>query len=207
MKIVIDGFEDILIPDGNETLGELLAQIEEWIRENKRIIIQTRLEGKTLSEKDKKTLFNKKVSEFKILELTTANPWSWAIDSLKEAKVKLPNVASEMEKVSLLIQKGNYADAFLLLDKCIQTWDKINETLRQIEKLFALDYAKIYLEGERIPDKMEEFAKLLEEANRAIEQNDLLNLADILEYEIAPRIREEKRMVNEIAKMITQQMN
>jgi len=40
-----------------------------------------------------------------------------------------------------------------------------------------------------------------------MEQNDLLGLADILEYELAPRISEERMAVDKITRLITQQMN
>jgi len=206
MKIIIDGYEDLVIPEENETLGQLLIQLEEWIRDNKRVIVQVKLEGKSLSEEDKKILFNRKVSEFKILELFTANPWQWAINSLEEIKVYLPEIARKMEKVSFLIQQGNCKNAFSLLERYIGLWDEINEALAKIEKIFALDYTKILLK-KNASYEMKELMQFLEEAKRAIKDNDLLTLADILEYELAPRIREEKKLVGEIIDMLKHQMN
>ena len=37
MKIIIDGYENLVMPEENETLGELLIQLDDWIRKNKRI--------------------------------------------------------------------------------------------------------------------------------------------------------------------------
>ncbi|MCD6574547.1 hypothetical protein J7K97_02575 [Candidatus Aerophobetes bacterium] len=206
MKIIIDGYEDLVIPEEDETLGELLVQLESWINENKRVVIQVRLEGKSLSEEDKKILFNKKVSEFKTLELYTANLWQWAINSLEEIKSYLPEIAKEVEKVSLLIQKGNHKSAFSLLERCIGLWDEANEVLEKIEKIFALDYTKIFLER-NVLWKVEKIVQFLKEAKRAIKDNDLLTLADVLEYELAPRIREERKLVGEIINMLKYQMN
>lgn len=207
MKIVIDGYENLVIADENEILGELLVQLEDWIKRNKRVIVQTKLEGKSLSKEDKKVLFNRKVSEFKILELFTANLWQWAINSLEEIKVYLPEIAEQMERVSFLIQQGNCRSAFSLLDRYTGLWDEINEALRKIEKIFALDYTQIFLKEERTPYRMREFVQFLEEAKRAIKDNDLLTLADVLEYELAPRIREEKKLVEEMISMVKHQMN
>lgn len=206
MKIIIDGYEDLVIPEEDETLGELLVQLESWINENKRVVIQVRLEGKSLSEEDKKILFNKKVSEFKTLELYTANLWQWAINSLEEIKSYLPEIAKEVEKVSLLIQKGNHKSAFSLLERCIGLWDEANEVLEKIEKIFALDYTKIFLKR-NVLWKVEKIVQFLKEAKRAIKDNDLLTLADVLEYELAPRIREERKLVGEIINMLKYQMN
>ncbi|HDN84250.1 MAG TPA: hypothetical protein ENG47_00655, partial [Candidatus Aerophobetes bacterium] len=119
MKIVIDGFEDLVIAEEDETLRQLLVQLDKWIRENNRIIVQIKLEGRSLSELDEKVVFDRKVGEFKTLELFTANLWQWAIDSLEEIKVYLPEIAKKMEQVSLLIQQGDSKKAFSLLDRYI----------------------------------------------------------------------------------------
>jgi len=177
------------------------------LKENKRVIVRVRLEGKIISEKNEKVVLLRKATEFGILELFTVNLLQWAIDSLKEIEDKLPRIALGMEKVSFLIQKGNYQNAFSLLDKLIEVWDRINEALRYVERLFALDYSQIFPKRKGISGEMEKVKDLLGEANRAMEQNDLLGLADILEYELAPRISEERMAVDKITRLITQQMN
>jgi len=207
MKIVIDGYEDLVMPEENETLGKLLIEIEKWIRDNRRIIVQVRLEGKPLSGKDRENLFCKKAGEFKVLELFTANPWQWAINSLNKMREYLPRIAMDMEKTSLLIQKGNYKNAFSLLDNCISLWNWVNETLQKIEKIFALNYTQIFFKKGKLTDKIREFLDIIEEANRAIKNSDLLTLADILEYELAPRVKEEQEIVREITGLLKQQMN
>jgi len=207
MKIVIDGCKDLVIADENETLGQLITQLEEWIKDNKRVIVQAKLEGKSLSEKDKKVLLNRKVSEFKILELSTANLWQWAVDSLEDIKIYLPEIARQMEKVSFLIQQGDCRSAFSLLGRYTGLWDEINEALAKIEKIFALDYTQILLKEEKTSYETRQIVQFLKKAKRAIKDNDLLTLADVLEYELAPRIREEKRVVEQIINMVKYQMN
>ncbi|HHF98782.1 MAG TPA: hypothetical protein ENL39_04780 [Candidatus Aerophobetes bacterium] len=206
MKVIIDGYEDLVMAEENETLGELLLQLEKWISENKRVIVEVRLEGKPLSESDKRSLFNRRAGEFETLELFTANLWQWAMGSLEEIKSYLPQIAKEIEGVSFFIQQGNYKDAFLLLGKCIGLWDEINEVLMKIENIFALDYTKIFLK-ENFSWRMEEVVQYLREAKRALRDNDFLALADILEYELAPRIREEKKVVEKIISILKHQMN
>jgi len=206
MKIIIDGYEDLVIADEGETLGELLCQLEEWIRNNERVIVQVKLEGKPLSEEDKKNLFDKKVSEFEILELSTTNLWQWAFGSLEEIKVYLPEIARKMEKVSFLIRRGDHKKAFFLLEKYMGLWEKVNEVLAKIERIFALDYTKIFLE-EDTSCRMEEIVQFLKQAKRAINDEDFLNLADILEYELASQIREEKKLVEKIINILKHQMN
>jgi len=207
MKIVIDGYEDLVIPEENETLGELLVQLDKWIRENKRVIVKVKLEGRPLSEADKESVLNRKVNEFKTLEVFTANLWQWAISSLEKIKVYLPEIAKKMEQASFLIHQGDFKKAFFLLNKYIDLWDGLNETLRIIENIFALDYSQIILQKDTISYKMEELVEFLDEAKKAMNDNDFLTLADILEYELAPRIMEKKELVDRIIMILKHQMN
>ena len=207
MKVIIDGFENLVFPEENETLGEFLVQLEEWIKNNRKVIVKVKLEGKTLGEEQKKIIYNRKVNEFEVLEVFTANPWQWAIDSLEEMKVYLPEISSKMEKVGFFIQQGNYKKALSLLERYIGLWDEINETLRKIGNVFGLDYTRIFLNEEKASCKMKELLEYLEEAKRAIQENDLLALADILEYELAPRIKDERKLVQEIINVLKCQMN
>ena len=207
MKVIIDGFENLVFPEENETLGEFLVQLEEWIKNNRKVIVKVKLEGKTLGEEQKKIIYNRKVNEFEVLEVFTANPWQWAIDSLEEMKVYLPEISSKMEKVGFFIQQGNYKKALSLLERYIGLWDEINETLRKIGNVFGLDYTRIFVNEEKASCKMKELLEYLEEAKRAIQENDLLALADILEFELAPRIKDERKLVQEIINVLKCQMN
>jgi len=207
MKVIIDGYEDLVTPEENETLGEFLSEVEKWIKENKRIVLKIRLEGKILSGKEKENLFKKKVNEFKILELFTANSWEWAVNSLKEIEENLPEISINIKRVSTFIQRGNYKKAFSLLESCLNAWDWTGRTLEKIGKILALDYAQISFKKETLTEKIKEFLEPLKEANRALKNKDFLTLADILEYEITPRIKEEQEMIKQITRIIKQEMN
>ncbi len=207
MKVVIDGYEDLVIPEENETLEEFLSEVKEWIKENKRIILKIKLEGKILSGKEKENLFKKKVNEFKILELFTVNSWEWAINSLKEIEENLPEITINIKRVSTFIQRGDHKKAFSLLESCLNAWDWTGRTLEKIGKILALDYTQISFKRESLTDKIKEFLEPLKEANEALKNEDFLTLSDILEYEISPRIKEEQKIIKQITKVIKQGMN
>jgi len=207
MKVVIDGYEDLVIPEENETLGEFLSEVEKWIKENKRIILKIKLEGKILSGKEKENLFKKKINEFKVLELFTVNSWEWAINSLKEIEENLPEITINIKRVSTFIQRGDYKKAFSLLESCLNAWDWTGRTLEKIGKILALDYTQISFKRESLTDKIKEFLKPLKEANEALKNEDFLTLSDILEYEISPHIKEEQEIIKQITKVIKQRMN
>jgi len=207
LEIIIDGYRELVIVEGNETLENVLEGIKKWVTENKRVITKILLEGKPLEEDKKEKIRRKKVKEFKTLELFTSSPWQLAINALEEIEYHLPRLAESLERVSSLIQEAEYGRAFSLLTNCIDVWDGINNAFKKIEKILALDYNQIFIKGERLKEKIEKFIRLLEEANKAIKNNDLLTLADILEYEFVPQIKEETEIVKKIAAAAYQHLN
>lgn len=207
MKIIIDGYENLVIPEENETLGEFLSQLNEWIKKNRRVVIQVKLEGKSLSHMDRSVIFNKEVSEFKVLEVSTANLWEWAINSLREIKLYLPEIARGMERASSLIQQGELKSALSILDRFMSLWDDVNETLRMVERNFALDYSQIPSSEKKSTLNMDELVSFLKEAKRAMKDSDFSTLADILEYELAPRIKGKEKLVDEITMLLKHKMN
>jgi len=75
LEIIIDGYRELVIVEGNETLENVLEGIKKWVTENKRVITKILLEGKPLEEDKKEKIRRKKVKEFKTLELFTSSPW------------------------------------------------------------------------------------------------------------------------------------
>jgi len=207
MQIIIDGYKDLVIVEEHETLGEILAQLRKWVKDNKRVIVKILLEGKPIPLEEKEEIQRRKAKEFGTLELFTFSAWQLAINTLEEVDSHLPRLMEGLERVSFLIQSADYKRGFSLLRDCINLWDTVNKALERIEKILALDYTQLFFKGEKITDKMEEFVKLLKQANEAIEEGDLLALSDLLEYEFIPRIKEEREVVKKITEIAYRQLN
>lgn len=207
MQIFIDGFSDLVTAEEEESLGEVLSWLERWVRDNQRVIIQMSLEGKSISDDEKKRLKNRKVRQFKRLELFTSHPWQLAVRSLDEIQQRLPSLAKGLRKVAFLVQTADCGPAFPLLGDCIDTWKWIVEVLQRAEKVLGLNYNLIFFKGKSLSEKMGDILRILEDTKLSLKNNDLLQLAGLLEYELAPSIEEQGEMVRRICKEVQQRLN
>jgi len=207
MQIIIDGFSDLVTAEEEEILGDVLSWLDRWVRDNQRVIIEVSLEGRAISNDERKRLEDKRIGEFERLELITSHPWQLAMGSLDEIRQRLPFLAKGLKKVAFLIQTADCGSAFPLLTDCIDTWKWIIEVLQRAERVLGLKYNFIFFKGKSVSEKMGDFLKLLEETKQSLKNNDFLQLAGLLEYELAPGIEEQEKVVKRICQEVQQQLN
>lgn len=207
MQIIIDGFSDLVRAEGKETLGEVFSWLNRYVKDNQRVITQVRLEGKTITEKERRRLEEKRVGEFEKLELVTSYPWQLAVGALDEIHQQLAGLAKNLKKVAFLFQTADYCPAFCLLRDCFKVWHWIIEGLQRVERILGLKYSLIFFKGKSLSEKVDYFLKFLKEANEAMEDHDFLLMAGLLEYELVPRIEEQAEMVKRISREIHHRLN
>jgi len=105
---------------------------------------------------------------------------------LKESKEELLKLSKELEDISIRMQTGNEYEAMESLQECTRTLENIFGMLKKAQNFFNLNYSRIKVEKEDVAGKIEEIKDILSEVVTAFENNDLVLLADLLEYELSP---------------------
>lgn len=105
---------------------------------------------------------------------------------LKASREDLSKLSQELEDISIRMQTGNEYEAMESLQECTRTLENIFGLLKNAQNFFNLNYAQIKVEKEDVASKIEEIKDILSEVVTAFENNDLVLLADLLEYELSP---------------------
>ncbi len=106
------------------------------------------------------------------------------INSLKEIKERLPEQKTVLEKAAISYQSGNDNQGMEQLFNFIDFMFNYTRTCYQISPVFDISLADIILGDESLEEKNRELQILLNETVDVMENNDMISLADILEYEI-----------------------
>lgn len=106
------------------------------------------------------------------------------INSLKEIKEHLPEQKAILEKAAVSYQTGNDSQGMEQLFNFIDFMFNYTRTCYQISPVFDIALKDIVVGEESLEEKNRELQILLNETVDIMENNDMISLADILEYEI-----------------------
>ena len=111
------------------------------------------------------------------------------INSLKDIKEHLPEQKTVLESAAISYQSGNDKQGMEQLLGFIDFMFHYTRTCYQISPVFDIPLKDIIIDDESLEEKNRELQILLNETFEIMENNDMISLADILEYEIAESIK------------------
>jgi hypothetical protein len=126
------------------------------------------------------------------------------INSLKEIKGHLPEQKTILEKAAVSYQTGNDNKGMEQLFSFIDFMFNYTRTCYQISPVFDIALKDIVIGDESLEEKNRELQILLNETVDIMENNDMISLADILEYEIAESMENLEQYIDLLLEKIVQ---
>ncbi len=109
--------------------------------------------------------------------------------SLQEIRKVLPEQVKNLEETAVAYQSGKDEEAVEKLFQFIDFMFDYTRTCYQIAPVFNVDLREIVIDEVSLDDKNRELQNLLHDTLDVMENNDMISLADILEYEIMESIK------------------
>lgn len=110
------------------------------------------------------------------------------IVSLKDIRTVLPEQVKNLEEAAVAYQTGKDDEAAEKLFQFIDFMFDFTRTCYQVAPVFNIDLREIVVEDISLDEKNRELQSLLHDTLEVMENNDMISLADILEYEIMESI-------------------
>ncbi len=123
-------------------------------------------------------------NEMKRLVVESIDSPDVLINSLKEVQKILPEQKGILEKAAVSYQTGNDTQGMDQLFQFIDFMFGYTRTCYQIAPVFDVNLSDIVIDGLSLEEKNRELQTMLNETLDIMESNDMISLADILEYEI-----------------------
>jgi len=187
MKISIDGKADIVSADDGYSLGEILRQIDKFLREQGRMALQATLDDNPLARSDT-TLLKKKVDEFGLLEISTGGIREQAVQALSGVKSHLPVIVQKVVRVSEQIQSGGLKEGYKTLMVCADLASLVVRVIEEVRILMGVDLDTLDLPGASVGERIGEVRDVLKATKEALDAHDTVTVADLMEYELAPKL-------------------
>jgi len=126
--------------------------------------------------------------EMKTLVVRSIDSPDVIISTLQSAKDALPEQVQNLEDAAIAFQTGNDSDGSGRLNSFIDYIYIYIRTCYQTIPVFSVDLSSIECDGISLEDKNMELHDLLDQTREVMENNDIISLSDILEYEIKPSL-------------------
>lgn len=187
---------DFTDKDKNATIFDLIKELEKELHKEKQIIASLEIDGSEISDWHSKEVGGSLLSEKNVIKVHTSAMSEFFLSSLEHSKEYLDTVKSNVENIVKRLRAGNEEFAQFILAKAIDDIKEWVKTVDSINKgaasnninLFKQDPAKYY----------SLILKNMEEIKTAQDNQDMVLLGDLLEYEVLPLLEEiEKEMFGE----------
>lgn len=188
LKISIDGRADIVYAESGHSLGDILRQISDFLGRNDRAITSAAADGQAVSHSENTHLLDKGVDEFSLLDVETVNVRQQAAAALAEVRNHLPTLCKALVDVTKNIQAGEVLKGYKSLAACADLLNLIVRVIDEVRALLGIDLALVKVDGDTVSGLLEQVRDILKNARTALDSNDIVTVADLMEYELAPRI-------------------
>ena len=106
------------------------------------------------------------------------------INMLVDIKKELPDQIKNMEEIAIAFQTGKDKDGAQKINIFVDFIMKYLKACYQSSSLFELDFSSIVVGESSFEDKNNELSDLLSEIVEVMENDDIISLSDIMEYEL-----------------------
>lgn len=188
MKLVVDEQTVEVIEAEDAALRLIIERISDELKEKNRVISEIYLDGKAIGGWDDPQLTQIHVGQCNHLRLISQEPRKLAQDVLREIAQYMPRIQQALIETSSKIQSRQEEEGMQLLEQVTSTWAELYQGLQSALTVTGVDVEHIRIQERTFLELNNEIQQFLEEVMDLVQDNRLLELSDILEYEIAPRM-------------------
>lgn len=209
MEVRVDGEKhgDAASDNGKGTVAEAVARISEETARQHRLVTRVKVDGQEYAIPDDPALTQIPASQVAVLELFTEPSRKVAIRVLYEAARHIPRVGEGLVRVSEQIQAREVPDAMRLFTECLTTWEDLNQGIQNAAMTVGVTYAEVEVDGRNGETIAAELVGVLGQAVEVMEQEDYHELADLLEHEAEPKLREVQEVVYKMINLAEQSLH
>lgn len=179
---------DFTDEDKKATIFDLVKELEKELHKEKQIVASIEIDGKEISDWHSKEIAELLLSEKNIIKVHTSTMNEFFLSSLEHSKEYLNTIKSNVKNIVQRLRAGNEEFAQFILAKAMDDIKEWVKTVCSVNKgaasngiiLFKQDPAKYY----------SLILKNMEEIKKAQDNQDMVLLGDLLEYEVLPLLEE-----------------
>ncbi len=190
MELYIDGSRAAadFTPEG--TIEEVIREAQRLECGPERLVVSIRCDGEDVPAGEIAEALQRPADSVDRLDLVTSTKGLLVSEAMEYAVKSLDEAESALEQVASMFVEGRSPEAMQGLGECTRAWQQIHEAIVQSIELLHIepDYTTV---GEgTLSDAMKRPRQVLTQVRDALQAQDHVVLADILQYEFSDAIED-----------------
>ena len=179
-KLVDSGFLQT-----DTTLEEALRHLQSHLCEPDQLVIGVRCDGREIPANALAGALKEQVAAFARLEVSTGRKSELVTEAMTQASACLTQTAEACERIADLLTQGETAQAIEDLGECLRVWQQVHEAVAKSIEMMQLDPEAMTINGDPLADAIGKPKEILLQIKEALQRQDYVLLADVLQYEFS----------------------
>ena len=188
MELLLDDEPVSVTENEDATIRDVIIRVSDELKDRNRVVAEVFVDEVQCGDWEREPFAQRKIQEVTSLRLKSEEPRHLAIKVLYDIATYMTRLQNALVETSSLLQSRREEDAFSLLQEVMQTWFELYQGLRGSSTVLGISQSDIRV-GENTAEEIHQsIVQHLEDASSFLEEQRLLELSDLLEYELAPKM-------------------
>lgn len=183
MTITVD--QTLCQPDllADATLGDAMAWLQESIATSGKVVIKVEMDGQTLQGPALQTARSWPIRQ-RVIAFSTADERTLARTTIGKLAALIEYLHGQHVDTAQLLEQNQTPKALAKLGEIISAWSQIHTAYSNMITMLRLDLKKLPVRQLTADQVLANFASQLVSMQQALQNQDMVMLADILQYEM-----------------------
>jgi len=185
MQVYVDGAKvDEDFGDGG-TLEDTIRKVQETQCAPDQLVIGLSCDGQEVPGPQIPATLKMPADDFDRLDVVTSTKGRLVGEAMDQASDTLNEAEEALQEIASLLIEGRTAEALAGLGDCARVWQQIHESIIRSIELLQIDPEKMRVREGTLTDAMLQPRSVLQQIRDALQAQDHVLLADVLQYEFA----------------------
>ncbi len=186
VEVTVDGvLIDEAFLEEDATVETALKHVQSELCDEGRMVVGVQCNGDNIAPDAMADTLCKPAASFERIEVFTDTRGALVTRAMKEASSCLTETEEACQRVAVLLTEGQTVDAAETLGDCLRVWQQVHEAVAKSMEMLELDPDQTMLGESNLTTVIGAPKEVLLQIRGALQSQDFVLLADILEYEFS----------------------
>ncbi len=165
------------------TIEEVVRHVQSDVCPRGRLIVALRCNGEEVTGDTMSAKLGEPFGTIDRLDIVTGTREALVQDTMDHASSSLDETAASCQRIAGLISEGKATEGMESLGHCLRTWQQIYDALNKSIEMLGVDPEVVTVQDMPLIDAVGKPKEILLQIKQALQAQDYVMLADILQYE------------------------